>query len=218
LHRNYSPSLAAAGRRRNRKPGPERCSQPQVTFNRDIAPFFIVLAFHAHRPARLAPFPADLCRCEIARAADRGGRQEPLHASLARRGRAEKFADELRLSEDEIVRIQAWVSKAQPREFPQLAADAEFVEGWQLGKPDVIVKATKPYALPANGSDNYWNFVFRTPVDRTRWLKAMEIRPGDKRLVHHANVWWTASRTVGAWSQNLARASPHGTDHRVRSF
>jgi len=55
--------------------------------------------------------PADLCRCEIARAADRGGRQEPLHASLAAGRGALKFADELRLSEDEIVRIQAWVEQ-----------------------------------------------------------------------------------------------------------
>jgi len=29
---------------------------------------------------------------------------------------------------------------------------------------------------------------FRAPIDRTRWLDAIEIRPGDKRLVHHANV------------------------------
>jgi Flp pilus assembly protein TadD len=52
----------------------------------------------------------------------------------------------------------------------------------------VIARAQRPYTLPASGSDTYWNFVFRTPVDRTRWLKAIEIRPGDKRLVHHANV------------------------------
>ncbi|MBV9268946.1 MAG: hypothetical protein JO061_22440 [Acidobacteriaceae bacterium] len=26
------------------------------------------------------------------------------------------------------------------------------------------------------------------PVERTGWLKAIEIRPGDKRVVHHANI------------------------------
>jgi tetratricopeptide (TPR) repeat protein len=99
------------------------------------------------------------------------------------------FADELRLSRDEIARIQAWVEQGTAEGNPaDLPPPPKFVEGWQLGKPDVIVKATKAYTLPSSGSDNYWNFVFRTPVDRTRWLKSMEIRPGDKRLVHHANV------------------------------
>jgi Flp pilus assembly protein TadD len=63
-----------------------------------------------------------------------------------------------------------------------------FVEGWQLGTPDLIVKAAKPYLLPATGIDNYWNFVLRLPLAESRWVKAVEIRPGDKRLVHHANV------------------------------
>jgi len=63
-----------------------------------------------------------------------------------------------------------------------------FVPGWQLGQPDKIIEAEKPYTLPASGSDMYWNFIFRTPVARTRWLNAIEIRPGDKRVVHHANI------------------------------
>ena len=57
-----------------------------------------------------------------------------------------------------------------------------------MGTPDLVIKAEKPYQLPASGTDQYWNFIFRTPVNRTRWLKAIEIRPGDKRVVHHANV------------------------------
>ena len=51
-----------------------------------------------------------------------------------------------------------------------------------------MLKAEKPYLLPASGSDQYWNFVLRVPIDKTRWVKAVEIRPADKRLVHHANM------------------------------
>src|SRR5258708_14372157 len=96
-----------------------------------------------------------------------------------------KFADELRLSEDEIVRIQAWVEQGAAEGISAgLPPMPKFVEGWQLGKPDVIVKATKPYALPASGSDNYSNFRFCTPAGRTHWLNATENPPGDKRLLH----------------------------------
>ncbi|HSC45630.1 MAG TPA: tetratricopeptide repeat protein, partial [Candidatus Acidoferrum sp.] len=42
--------------------------------------------------------------------------------------------------------------------------------------------------IPASGSDVYWNFVFRSPVASSRFIKAVEIHPGDKRLVHHANL------------------------------
>jgi hypothetical protein len=42
--------------------------------------------------------------------------------------------------------------------------------------------------VPANGSDVYWNFIFHSPVNASRFVKAIEIRPGDKRLVHHANL------------------------------
>ena len=100
-----------------------------------------------------------------------------------------KFADELRLSEQEISLIQKWVEQG---EIEGAAADLppapKFVEGWHLGQPDMILKAEKPFILPAQGTDTYWNFIFRVPISETRWVRAVEIRPGDKRYVHHANI------------------------------
>jgi tetratricopeptide (TPR) repeat protein len=100
-----------------------------------------------------------------------------------------KFADELRLSDEQIALIQRWVEQgAVEGALTDLPPVPQFVPGWQLGRPDKIIEAEKPYTLPPSGSDIYWNFIFRTPVDRTRWLKAIEIRPGDTRVVHHANI------------------------------
>jgi tetratricopeptide (TPR) repeat protein/mono/diheme cytochrome c family protein len=169
---------------------PGAAPPPQVTFNRDVAPILYRSCARCHRPGEAGPFSlltyADAKSHARQIAALTKSRFMP--PWLPAEG-ALKFTDELRLSEDEIARIQAWVEQGTVEGNPaDLPPKPNFVEGWQLGKPDVIVTATKPYALPASGSDNYWNFVFRTPVDRTRWLKAMEIRPGDKRLVHHANV------------------------------
>jgi tetratricopeptide (TPR) repeat protein/mono/diheme cytochrome c family protein len=164
--------------------------QHQVTFNRDIAPILYRSCALCHRPGEAAPFSllnyADAK--QHARQIVAVTRSRFMPPWLPEEGKL-KFADELRLSEDEIARIQAWVEQGAAEGNPaDLPATPKFVAGWQIGKPDVVAKATRPYALPASGSDNYWNFVFRTPVDRTRWLKAMEIRPGDTRLVHHANV------------------------------
>jgi tetratricopeptide (TPR) repeat protein len=169
---------------------PSAAPRPQVTFNHDIAPILYRSCARCHRPGEAGPF-------SLLTYADAKSRARQIAAVTKSRFMPPwlpeesdlKFADELRLSEDEIARIQAWVVQGTAEGNPaDLPATPKFVEGWQLGKPDIIVKATKAYALPASGSDNYWNFVFRSPVDRTRWLQAMEIRPGDKRLVHHANV------------------------------
>ena len=164
--------------------------QPQLTFNHDVAPILYRSCVVCHRAGEAAPFSL-LSYAEAkqrARQIAAVTRSRFMPPWLPEENEL-KFADELRLSQDEIARIQAWVEQGAPEGNPaDSPAAPKFVEGWQLGKPDVIVKAAKPYTLPASGSDNYWNFVFRGPVDRTRWLRAMEIRPGDKRLVHHANV------------------------------
>jgi tetratricopeptide (TPR) repeat protein/mono/diheme cytochrome c family protein len=165
-------------------------TQRQITFNRDIAPILYHSCASCHRPGEAGPFPlltyadAKLHARQIAAVT-----QKRIMPPWLPEPGEPKFADELRLSEEQLARIQAWVDQGAPEgDLSDLLAQPKFVEGWQLGKPDVIVKAQQPYLLPASGTDSYWNFIFRTPVDRTRWLKAIEIRPGDKRLVHHANV------------------------------
>jgi len=162
----------------------------EVTFNRDIAPILYRSCAGCHRPGESGPF--SLLSYEDAKSHARQiaavTRSRFMPPWLPDPGEP-KFADDLRLPEEQIALIQAWLEQGAPEGRPvDLPARPKYVEGWQLGKPDVIVKAAKPFALAAGGADNYWNFVFRAPVDGTRWLKAIEIRPGDKRLVHHANV------------------------------
>jgi Tfp pilus assembly protein PilF len=162
----------------------------QPTFNRDIAPIAFRNCAPCHHSGEAGPF-ALLTYADVKSHA----RQIALVTSkrimppwLPEPGEL-KFADELRLSDEEIATIQTWVDQGEIEGNPgDLPPQPTFASGWQLGKPDVIARATKPYQLPANGSDSYWNFVFRTPVHRAQWLRAIEIRPGDKRLVHHANV------------------------------
>jgi Flp pilus assembly protein TadD len=160
------------------------------TYTRDIAPILFRSCAPCHRPGEAAPF-------SLLTYADAKSHARLIEELTKRRlmppwlpaADDPKFADDLRLSDADIARLRDWAESGAAEGNPaELPAAPKFVEGWQLGKPDLIVKATKAYALAAGGSDVYWNFVFRAPVDRQRWLKAIEIRPGDKRLVHHANV------------------------------
>src|SRR5437660_5105950 len=161
-----------------------------VTFNRDIAPIVFRSCTTCHRPGEAGPFP--LLTYKDARSHARQiatvTQSKYMPPWLPEPGEF-KLADELRLSEKESKLIADWVkSGALEGEPSDLPPQPIFVEGWQLGKPDLILKAETPYQLSAKGTDQYWNFIFRAPTNQTRWLKAMEIHPGDKRVVHHANV------------------------------
>ena len=174
------------------------------TYTRDIAPILFRSCAPCHRPGEAAPF-------SLLTYADAKSHARLIEEMTKRRlmppwlpaADDPKFADDLRLSDDEIARLRDWAESGAAEGNPaDLQPAPKFVEGWQLGKPDLIVKATKPYALAAGGSDVYWNFVFRAPVDRPRWLKAIEIRPGDKRLVHHANVLVDRGQTARLQEKN----------------
>jgi len=165
-------------------------SQAQVAFNRDIAPIIFRSCAVCHRPGEAAPFSlltySDVRRHARQIADVAKSRSMP---PWLPEPQPLKFADEQRLSSAEIDRIAKWVEQGaiagDPKDLPPAP---KFVEGWRLGKPDLILTATKPFTLPPSGTDTYWNFIFPVPIERTRWVKAIEIRPGDKRYVHHANI------------------------------
>ena len=162
----------------------------QITFNRDIAPIVFRTCAACHHPGGAGPFSL-LTYEEVKEqgrqiaAVTRTGFMPPW---LPEPGNL-KFTDELRLSDQEIMLIQEWVQQGGVEGAPSdLPARPEFAEGWELGKPDLVLTARKPFILPASGTDQYWNFILPVPISQTRWLKSIEIRPGQKRLVHHANV------------------------------
>lgn len=173
-----------------RQSAPTATSEQKVTFNRDIAPIAYHYCAACHRPEEAGPFPL-LTYDDV----KKHGRQI-LAVTQTRfmppwlpEPQALKFADERRLSAEQIALIKRWVDQGMLQGSPaDLAPPPQFVQGWQLGKPDMIVKAAKPFTLPATGTDTYWNFILPIPIEQTRWVKAVEIRPGDKRLVHHANI------------------------------
>ncbi len=108
-----------------------------------------------------------------------------------------KFADDLRLTDEEIRTLAKWAAAGAP-EGTDVPAPPKFTEGWQLGPPDLILEARAAHPLPAAGPDVYWNFIFTAKIAQSRWVRAIEIRPGDKRLVHHANLYVDRAHTARA--------------------
>lgn len=162
----------------------------QITFNRDIAPIIFRSCATCHRPGEAAPFSL-LTYSDAKKHAHQivDVTKSRIMPPWLPEPQELKFADEMRLSDAEINLIERWVEQGEMEGNPaDLPPQPKFVEGWRLGKPDMILTAEKPLALPPQGTDTYWNFIFRVPIEETRWVKAVEIRPGDKQYVHHANI------------------------------
>ena len=135
-------------------------------FSHDIAPI-IYRNWRVLSPAwRIRTLlAAQLRRCSQTCPPDRRGNKEPLHAAtwLPQPGYGD-FQDEHRLTDAQIKLIGDWVGANMPEGNPsQTPPPPKFTEGWQLGPPDLVIKAPQPFSLAATGPDAFWNFVF-TPA------------------------------------------------------
>lgn len=168
------------------------------TFSRDIAPLIYHACADCHSPGESGPFPLITYQDVKAHAHQVVAvtKERFMPPWLPAPGPF-PFQDQRRLSDAQIELIRRWVDAGAPLGNPaQAPQPPHFEAGWKIGKPDLIVTAAKPFHLPASGTDVYWNFILPIPVSSTRWLKAIEIHPGDKRLVHHANILIDRMRTA----------------------
>lgn len=162
----------------------------RVTFNRDLAPIVFRSCAPCHHPGEAGPFSL-LTYGDVkshARQIADVTQKRIMPPWLPEPGEW-KFNDDLHLSREEIGLFRKWVDDGMVEGAPaELPSVPHFNPGWHLGEPDLILHADSPFEVPASGSDVYWNFIFRPPLEKTRWVKAVEIRPGERRLVHHANL------------------------------
>ena len=76
-------------------------------------------------------------------------------------------------------------AEGDPRDLPPPRV---WSEGWQLGTPDLVIALPQAYTLPAEGSDVFRIFALPIPVETARFVRGLEFRPGNARVVHHANI------------------------------
>jgi tetratricopeptide (TPR) repeat protein len=165
-------------------------AQPPLTFSHDIAPIIGQHCAACHRPGQSAPF-ALLTYADVKKHADQiaavthSGFMPPW---LPEAGYGE-FTGARQLNEEDRRKIADWVRQGAP-EGDASATPAPPAAGaeWPLGPPDLILEAPQALDVAAAGDEVYWNFIFKPGLATTRFVKAVDIHPGDRRLVHHANL------------------------------
>ena len=163
---------------------------PHPTFAHDIAPVFYQYCSSCHRPAGPAPF--SLLSYEDAKQHANqivsAVRDRSMPPWLPEPGHGD-FIDADGLTDAQVHLILDWVEHGLP-EGPasEIPPPPQFTEGWQLGPPDMILEAARPFSLPASSSDVFWNFIFSPGLTATRYVRAVEIHPGNAEAIHHANL------------------------------
>jgi hypothetical protein len=163
----------------------------EVTFSKDVAPIFYKKCVSCHHPGDIAPM--SLLTYGIARPWASAIRQAvltkrmpPWHADP----HYGHFENDPSLSEAEIELIRAWVDQGAKEGNPNgLPAAPPFVDGWRIGRPDVVFSMPSEYIVKADASDDYQNFTVPTHFQQDVWVTAVELKPGNRRVVHHAHAY-----------------------------
>jgi tetratricopeptide (TPR) repeat protein len=198
---NLSGSLGQASSDAPNIRSSAQAGTPRATFAKDIAPILFEHCTSCHRTGEIGPF-------SLERYAD----VRPRARAIARETRARRmppwkpeplveasFVGERRLTEQQIALIEQWAAdgapEGNPRDTPSLPPQPA---GWRLGRPDLVVTMPEPFTVAADGPDVLRNFVLPIPSHVRRFVSAIEFRPGNPRVVHHANIRVDRTRTSRA--------------------
>jgi len=187
------------------------------TYTKDIAPLLNDRCATCHHPNGTAPFPLTVFG-EVKRHATQIGdvtkrRVMPPWKVDPSNG---PFVGQHPLTPDEIDLIQRWIDGGAVEGNPNDAVPpAQWTEGWQLGKPDLVVTLAQPFTLPPDGTDVFRIFVLPIPVDAQRYVRGIEFHPGNPKVVHHANIRVDATRA--SRDQDEADPAPGYTGLIMRS-
>ncbi len=167
------------------------------TFSKDIVPIFEDKCQECHHTGSMAPM--SLVTYEETRPWAKSIRQRvathqmpPWH--LDKTVGISHFANDRSLSDDQVETVVRWVDNGSPLGDPKDAPPARVFSnenGWKLaaqfGQPDMVIKSDD-YTMPAHGQDVWFKPETNIPLTETRWVRAVEMRPGTikgRRIMHH---------------------------------
>jgi len=161
----------------------------EITYGSHIAKILNRRCVECHRDGEIAPF-ALTDYDEVAGWSDMiaevvgDRRMPPWHAT----DEHAEFENDRRLTEEEREAIFAWADAGAPAgDLSNLPTLPPKVPGWRLPKePDIVFDISpEPFPVPATGKIEYQHFVVDPGFTEDKWIRAFEIIPGNREVVHH---------------------------------
>ncbi len=178
-----------------------------VTFTKDVAPIFFNKCAECHRPGEAAPM--SLLSYKEARPWARSIKEKvvtrempPWHADP----HFGEFVNDRRLTKEEIETVSAWVDggakEGDPKDLPPAPG---YAEGWNIGKPDLVLSMPEEFTLAAEGPDEYQYFEVATNFKEDKYIQFAEARPGNRKIVHHIIAFVQPPRKGGKQQPKMTK-------------
>ena len=195
----------------------------QVTYVEHVAPLFESNCVSCHQPGEIAPMSLltyDEVRpwAKTIRKVTSDGAMPPWHADPEHGS----FKNDRSLSPEEVALIDKWVATGAKRGDGEIEKPELVNQGWRLGEPDLIVTLDQ-VSLPGGGPDVFRDLVKTIDKQGDTWLRAVEVKPGNRKVVHHVILMASSGRRqaqagwLGAWAAGMApMVFPKGTARLVK--
>jgi hypothetical protein len=157
------------------------------TFNRDVAPILQQNCQGCHRAGEAGPMPLLTYRQTRPYAA-------AIKEAVALRKMPPWFADphygtfsnDRSLPQRDIDTLVGWANAGAPEGDPKdLPAPKQFLDGWNIPQPDVVLEMPSAFNVPATGTIEYQYILIPLNFKEDTWVQMAEVRPGDRSVMHH---------------------------------
>ncbi len=172
----------------------------EVTYTRDIAPLFQAKCVECHRPEGLAPF--SMQSFEEVRPWVKAIRKEVHDGRMPPWGldpEVGQWSNDPTFTQQELATLDAWFEAGTPRGNPaDMPEPKEFHEDWSIGEPDIIYEMPEEIVIPAEGVMPYQYHVTELNIEEDLYVQALEVLPGNRKVVHHIIVFLQPPPAVAA--------------------
>ncbi len=188
----------------------------KIVFNREIAQIFQKKCFQCHTDGNVA---MALTTYKETRPWAVAIKEEILERKMppwSAAGGYGHFANDMSLTAREMSLILSWTDGGAPSGVLLVDEDKQPVfvpslTAWEQGAPDEILKVADKTTIAAAAPFRVERFEIATGLKQPRWLRAMQVKPADRRVVRYVAVY-EKSQWLGTWTpSNQVSAQPAGS-------
>ncbi len=162
--------------------------QAQVSYVDEVVPILQEKCVSCHRPEGIGPWAMDSHAMvqgfsPMIREVLLTKRMPPWHADP----KINTFKHDMGLSIEQAQTLVAWIDNGaiNNADNDPLQRVAARKTDWELGTPDLVLDLPS-FTVPATGTLDYQILTVDNPLERDIWVRAVQIVPSDRQVLHHA--------------------------------
>lgn len=163
-------------------------AQEAISYNEAVVPILKEKCVSCHLPGGIGPWAMTSHAMvqgfsPMIREVILTKRMPPWHADP----QVNRFKHDMGLTTEQAQTIVQWIDEGARSDGgtdPLLAVRERETE-WELGEPDLVLELPS-FTVPATGTLDYQILTGDNPLERDVWVRAVQIVPSDRQVLHHA--------------------------------